>query len=415
MKNNEILVSVKFNIKNRVRTLSFLVVKDITLKEFIQGVYYGLKNFNPDESIDADTTLSIQDCFQAFEQYIKTHCELLILYTIMGEYSKVDITEQSMDVLDQQKKVKNNYDLSLSSLGIVTSSEFFITDNDMVTNVPQLFDKGDREKTYILRDNNTLEYNISTRRLNVIEPTVIDILPAGDMPTKAKGSLLDTIAPPLITGLGMVGIRFFISQFSSNSGLNDSMLAMTIAMPFMSAVTSLYNRRKQSKDYKQSVSEWKEKYEKYINETIIKKKIVQWQRDEIIYLNKVYPQMGVLFNEAGEISTVIFSRSQNDNDFMRISLGESDEIKPSFQIKAKQKDDIFYDIRYKLHTPRDRRDATPYIEIILPPKKKKRKGFQETAEELKNQFLLTELPYVFSTTQYDDDDSGEQKQGVIQR
>ena len=240
MKNNEILVSVKFNIKNRVRTLSFLVVKDITLKEFIQGVYYGLKNFNPDESIDADTTLSIQDCFQAFEQYIKTHCELLILYTIMGEYSKVDITEQSMDVLDQQKKVKNNYDLSLSSLGIVTSSEFFITDNDMVTNVPQLFDKGDREKTYILRDNNTLEYNISTRRLNVIEPTVIDILPAGDMPTKAKGSLLDTIAPPLITGLGMVGIRFFISQFSSNSGLNDSMLAMTIAMPFMSAVTSLY-------------------------------------------------------------------------------------------------------------------------------------------------------------------------------
>lgn len=128
----------------------------------------------------------------------------------------------------------------------------------MVTNVPQLFDKGDREKTYILRDNNTLEYNISTRRLNVIEPTVIDILPAGDMPTKAKGSLLDTIAPPLITGLGMVGIRFFISQFSSNSGLNDSMLAMTIAMPFMSAVTSLYNRRKQSKDYKQSVSEWKE-------------------------------------------------------------------------------------------------------------------------------------------------------------
>ena len=347
MKNNEILVSVKFNIKNRVRTLSFLVVKDITLKEFIQGVYYGLKNFNPDESIDADTTLSIQDCFQAFEQYIKTHCELLILYTIMGEYSKVDITEQSMDVLDQQKKVKNNYDLSLSSLGIVTSSEFFITDNDMVTNVPQLFDNGDREKTYILRDNNTLEYNISTRRLNVIEPTVIDILPAGDMPTKAKGSLLDTIAPPLITGLGMVGIRFFISQFSNNSGLNDSMLAMTIAMPFMSAVTSLYNRRKQSKDYKQSVSEWKEKYENYINETIIKKKIVKWQKDEIVYLNKAYPRMCTLFNQTSEISTAIFARSQNDNDFMRVTLGESDEIKPSFQIKAEQKDDIFYDVRYK--------------------------------------------------------------------
>lgn len=135
----------------------------------------------------------------------------------------------------------------------------------------------------------------------------------------------------------MVGIRFFISQFSSNSGLNDSMLAMTIAMPFMSAVTSLYNRRKQSKDYKQSVSEWKEKYENYINETIIKKKIVKWQKDEIVYLNKAYPRMCTLFNQTGEISTAIFARSQNDNDFMRVTLGESDEIKPSFQIKAEQK------------------------------------------------------------------------------
>lgn len=64
-----------------------------------------------------------------------------------------------------------------------------------------------------------MEYNISTRRLNVIEPTVIDILPAGDMPTKAKGSLLDTIAPPLITGLGMVGIRFLSVSFQAIQGL----------------------------------------------------------------------------------------------------------------------------------------------------------------------------------------------------
>ena len=48
------------------------------------------------------------------------------------------------------------------------------------------------------------------------------------------------------------------------------------------------------------------------------------------------------------------------------------------------------------------------LKLLYRQKKKKRKGFQETAEELKNQFLLTELPYVFSTTQYDDDDSGEQ-------
>lgn len=409
MKNNEILVSVKFEVGNLSRTLSFLVIKDTTLKAFVQGVYYGLgKMAKKSKEEQTSNTLTIQECYSAYEKYIKTHKEFLVFYTIMGQYAVLNITDESIDELDEKKTRKKNYDMPLSSLGIVTSSQILITDKDVVERVPQLFDDTDRQKTYILRENNTLEYNISTRRLNVIEPTEIDILPAGDMPAEQKESLLDTIAPPILTGLGMVGMRFLISKFTDNSAFNSSMMAMTIAMPFMSAVNSVYGRKRQSKEHRESVAEWKEKYEKYINETIIKKKIVQWQRDEIVYLNKVYPKMGVLFNEAGEISTVIFSRSQNDNDFMRISLGESDEIKPSFQIKAEQKDDIFYDIRYKLHTPKDQEDATPYIEIIIPPKKKKKKGFQETASELKNQFLLTELPYIFSTTQYDDENSGEQ-------
>ena len=410
MKNNEILVSVKIEDKNRSRTLSFLVIKDTTLKSFIQGVYYGLgKMAKKKEDGDESDTMTIQECYSAFERYIKTHRELLVLYTIMGRYAKLNINDESVDELDEKKPTRKNYDMPLSSLGVVTASQILITDKTVVESVPQLFEETDKQKTYILRENNTLEYNISTRRLNVIEPTEIDILPAGDMPAEQKGSLLDTIAPPIITGLGMVGLRFLIGKFTDNSAFNSSMMAMTIAMPFMSAVNSVYGRKRQSKEHLESVADWKEKYEKYINETIIKKKIVQWQRDEIIYLNKVYPQMGVLFNEAGEISTVIFSRSQNDNDFMRISLGESDEIKPSFQIKAEQKDDIFYDIRYKLHTPpREAEDATPYIEIIIKKKKNKKKGFQETAEELKNQFLLTELPYIFSTTQCDDENNGEQ-------
>ena len=413
MKNNEILVSVKIQNNNKERTLSFLVIKDTTLKAFIQGVYYGLGKMAKGSKENAEQmpeTLTIQECFSAFETYIKTHNEMLVLYTIMGQYAKLNITEESVDELDEKKTKKKNYEMPLSSLGIVTSSQILITDQRVVESVPQLFDSAEKEKTYILRENNTLEYNISTRRLNVIEPTVIDILPAGDMPAEQKGSIIDTIAPPLITGLGMVGMRFLIGKFTDNSAFNSSMMAMTIAMPFMSAVNSVYGRTRQSKQHKESVADWKEKYEKYINDTIIRKKIVQWQTDEIIYLNKAYPKMGVLFLEAGEISTVIFARSQNDNDFMRISLGESDEIKPSFEIKAEQKDDIFYDIKYKLYTPQGQSDATPQIEIIILPKKKKKKGFQETASELKNQFLLTELPYIFSTTQYNEGENGELEQ-----
>lgn len=416
MKNNEILLSVRFEVNNKERTLTFLALKDISLKAFVQGVYYGLKNLavqsdkkTGESKKSVDGTLSIGECAHAFEKYIKTHRELLVLYTIMGEYAHIDIAAESTDKFDERKRKKRNCDMPLSSLGIVTSSQILITEKSAVNYIPQLFDRADKEKTYILRDNNTLEYNISTRRLNVIEPTVIDILPAGEMPAKSKGSLLDTIAPPLITGLGMVGLRFLVSRFSGNSSFNDSMLAMTIAMPFMSAVNSVYGRVRQSKEHRQSVSEWKEKYEKYINETIIKKKIVQWQKDEIVYLNKVYPEMGILFNQTGEISTAIFARSQNDNDFMRISLGNSDEIKPSFEIKSETKDEIFYDVRYKLHPPVKGEHDTPYITIEIPDEKKRKKGYQETANELKNQFLLTELPYIFATTQESEGENGQKE------
>lgn len=416
MKNNEILLSVRFEVNNKERTLTFLALKDISLKAFVQGVYYGLKNLavqsdkkTGESKKSVDGTLSIGECAHAFEKYIKTHREFLVLYTIMGEFAHIDIAAESTDKFDEQKRKKRNCDMPLSSLGIVTSSQILITEKSAVNYIPQLFDRADKEKTYILRDNNTLEYNISTRRLNVIEPTVIDILPAGEMPAKSKGSLLDTIAPPLITGLGMVGLRFLVSRFSGNSSFNDSMLAMTIAMPFMSAVNSVYGRVRQSKEHRQSVSEWKEKYEKYINETIIKKKIVQWQKDEIVYLNKVYPEMGTLFNQTGEISTAIFARSQNDNDFMRISLGNSDEIKPSFEIKSETKDEIFYDVRYKLHPPVKGEHDTPYITIEIPDEKKRKKGYQETANELKNQFLLTELPYIFATTQESEGENGQKE------
>lgn len=416
MKNNEILLSVRFEVNNKERTLTFLALKDISLKAFVQGVYYGLKNLavqsdkkTGESKKSVDGTLSIGECAHAFEKYIKTHRELLVLYTIMGEFAHIDIAAESTDKFDEQKRKKRNCDMPLSSLGIVTSSQILIMEKSTVNYIPQLFDRSDKEKSYILCDNNTLEYNISTRRLNVIEPTVIDILPAGEMPAKSKGSFMDTIAPPLITGLGMVGLRFLVSRFSGNSSFNDSMLAMTIAMPFMSAVNSVYGRVRQSKEHRQSVSEWKEKYEKYINETIIKKKIVQWQKDEIVYLNKVYPEMGTLFNQTGEISTAIFARSQNDNDFMRISLGNSDEIKPSFEIKSETKDEIFYDVRYKLHPPVKGEHDTPYITIEIPDEKKRKKGYQETANELKNQFLLTELPYIFATTQESEGENGQKE------
>lgn len=45
MKNNEIMISARFEFgeKNKSQELSFLVLKDISLKAFMEALYYGLK------------------------------------------------------------------------------------------------------------------------------------------------------------------------------------------------------------------------------------------------------------------------------------------------------------------------------------------------------------------------------------
>ncbi len=406
MKNNEILISLRLQKTSgnseKTNTMFFLVKKDITLKSLIEGLYYGLKKkmkINGKEKSSEDE-LSAEESFLFFEKYIKTHRSVPVLYTIMGNFRNVNISEVKPDPLDKDHTVKPVYDFPLSSLGIVTSSMILITDREEFE-VPVLFDEAGRSKTYILRDNNTLEYNISTRRLNVIEPAKIDILPAGDIPADSKQSVFDVLIPPLISAAGMIGIKIVVKKLTGNSALNNSMMAMTVAMPLVSAVNSAYSYKRQGKKYVHSVADWKEKYENYISRMITR--IVKWQRDEIIYLNKVYPSMDTLFAQTAQISPAIFARSQNDNDFMKITLGQSDEIKPLFEISSEKKDDIFYDVYYRLVSPKSEEDdmnnGLPFIKVYIPEKKKKKKKVKEVQTDTKNRFLLTELPYNFANTQ----------------
>lgn len=397
MKNNEILISVKFESGAMTREMSFLVQKDMSLKALTEGLYYGLKKAAKKESDEKDEELSVKKCFRLYEDYIKTHSILLVLHTSMGDNVMFDFSGEAEDTFDKNK-IKPLPQCTLTGLGIVTGSCIYITDKDAVDNsdhsIQSLFSRSDITQKYILSSGNSLEYNISTRRLNVIEDSVIDILPAGDMPSASKGSILDVILPTLISAAGMIGIRYGISYFSSSTAINNSMLAMTVAMPLVSLVTTAYNFKKQRKEQKQSADEWKEKYENYISDTVIKR-ITDWQRDEITYLNNVYPPMGNLFDRTAAISSSIFSRSQNDKDFMKISLGQSDEIKPMFEIKSEKKDSIFSDVKYRLLT---KKNGLPYIVIDVPKKKKglKAKKVKETYENHKNQYLLTDIPYNFA-------------------
>ena len=380
MKNNEILVSAKFEGDGLSEEFSFLVLKDITLKALIQAIYYGLKKLDGHEKT-----------FDLLTEYLKTRKELQVLYNSRGDFNVIDFT----DTADEQPV----YDKALDELGIVTSTCLYFT---LDTEVKQqaLFRRV--ETSYILRSGDSLEYNISTRRLNVIESSVIDILPPGEIPAKDKGSILDVLIPTLLSTGGMLGARFLIMRFSeSAASMGDTMLLMSGAMGIVALVTSLYNYVKKKNEHRASVEEWKTNYENYIHRMI--NTIKEWQISDIKYLNSMYPNMGTLFKNTAEINGALFSRSQNDNDFMRITLGTSDEVKPLFEIRSEKKDNIFYDIYYKKTGDR--------IKIRIPSKKetKRRKSLttSERAKEDKNQFLLTDLPYVFANKGVDSEDVNE--------
>lgn len=381
MKNNEIMVSARFLDEEISEEISVLVLKDISLKSLIEAFYYGLKKSKDHEKAS-----------ELLERYLKTRKQLQVLYTAMGDHSVIDFTEKDEDGTPVFEK-------SLDKLGFVTSSCLLFTMDTQVNQVA-LFERV--KSSYILSRGDSLEYNISTRRLNVIEPSVVDILPAGELPEQKKSSLLDVLIPTLLSVGGMIGARYLITLLSpSNSAMGSTMLMMSGAMGVVSLVTTFYNYMKQKRETTTKTEEWKTNYENYIGRMI--ETIQKWQISDINYLNSTYPETDVLFQNTAEIKDSIFSRSQNDNDFMRISLGSSDEVKPMFEIKSEKKDEIFYEIKYKKHGDK--------IKIYIPSKKedKRRKKLtpDELAEEDHNKFLLTELPYVFANKGVDPEDPTE--------
>ena len=382
MKNNEIMISTKFEFNNhKTQILSFLVLNDITLSALIEAIYYGLKK-----------SKEYGDCFELFDEYIRTRKELQVLYTSKGSHSIIDFTQKVKDG-EESKRI---YDMELFKLGFVTSSCILVTLNTEVKN-SALFTKV--ENSYILKEKDSLEYNISTRRLNVIESSVIDIISPNDMPQRDKSTLLDVVIPTVLSTGGMLAARFLIMRLAPGaSSMGNTMLLMSGAMGVVSLVTSFYSYMKKRTDYKKNVEEWKTNYENYISRII--KTIKEWQESDIVYLNSVYPNMDTLFNNTSEINHIIFSRSQNDNDFMKISLGTSNEVKPLFEIKSEKKDNIFYDIYYKM------RKSNDGIDIIVLSKKADKKLKKLTPEEIsekeRNKFLLTDLAYNFANKGVDE-------------
>ena len=352
MKNNELLLTVSFQQDNT--ELVLLMDKDITLKAMLEALFYGLKQND-------------RTHFALFKAYARTHRDLMVLYRAINELSFIDVGA--------------NADKKLYELGIVTTSCVVIPSSGQVA-LQRLFPD---YRMPSLIDNRRLEYNISTRRIAVAEPSVIDIIPPGEMPGKHKRKFWDIIIPTVISMGALFAGRSLMALFNDNAS-GFSMIAMLMVTSVSTMATQTYNFFKQGRDNEKSISEWKSNYENYL--TRIWNRILDWQKSDINYLRTTYPNMDELFAKTAVLDRAIFARSQNDSDFFKINLGKSSQVQPMFEIKNDKKDEMFYDIGYRIHKD----DEDRRIEIILPPKKKNAKQPPQTRDG-----LLTDLAYNLST------------------
>lgn len=350
MKNNELLLSVRFEKDDFEMTL--LLNKDVTLKALLESLYYGLKTND-------------QEHFTLFKEYTKIYVQLVVMYRAKKELEFINVRE--------------NIDKKLYELGIVTTSCIIIPSTKKVRLKP-LFTNYELPA---LCDESKLEYNISTRRIAVAEPSVIDIIPPGEMPGRQKRNYLDVIIPTVISMGALFAGRALLALFRDDAS-GFSMLAMIMTTSVSTMVTQSYNFIKQGKDNEKSIEEWKTNYENYL--TRIWDRILDWQKSDINYLRTTYPDIDELFKKTALLDRAIFARSQNDSDFFKINLGKSKQVEPMFEIKNEKKDEIFYDIGYKIHKD----DKTRRVEIILP-KDKRRKDKVATSEYRDG--LLTDLAY----------------------
>ncbi len=351
MKNNELLLTIKF--ENDGEELSLLLNKDIALKALLEVVYYGLKQ--------NDSTH-----FAFFKSYVKTHSELVVYFRAKKELDIIKVDEKTLET-------------ELYKLGIVTTSCILIPKSKNVV-LTALFPRYDMPA---ICDKEKMEYNISTRRVAVAEPSVIDILPAGELPAGQKRSYLDVLIPTVISMAALCGSRALMALFNDNAA-GFSMIAMVMTTSISTMVTQSYNFVKQGKDNDKSVEEWKANYEKYL--TRIYNRILEWQESDINYLCTMYPAISELFSRAAALDRAIFARSQNDLDFFKISLGTSEQVVPMFEIKNEKKDEIVSEIGFKIHKD----DSERRIEIIIPPEKLGKKS--KIVSSIKPDGLLSELP-----------------------
>ena len=367
MESNKILIGIEFSDSNNntIGGFELMVLRDLSLNQLLEGIKLGLaKKANSKDPEEKSVC-------ERFNTIFTTYCNM---------YDSVIITSSNAGI-DSDILISEHGDEKLCDLGFITSTRI-------------LFNGSGQAKVYSLNNPDTIipafksefpQYNISSRQLSALDTEPVKIIPAPDPPSKPKLNILAMILPSMAMTVAMVlGRTLFMGGGNSTSSMG--MIGLTLSMMAVNIFVSLFNFRNQLKEHDEKLLEWKEHYEKYIAKTI--EKIGQRQVADAKKLNEEYPDIQSLFTDTMVVSERIYSRVQNDSDFMAVRLGSSNDVDALFKIEGDKTDAIFSPTKYKWNPSDDG------IEVVLFPEKQKSKKEKKQKELYdKTEDYLIDLPH----------------------
>lgn len=371
MKNNEILIVIQPEDGNSVYNQIVLKVdSNISYRRLIEGIAYGLKKHLQIDPPD--------------------------------EWKVVNVIETGV----------NDPNMSLRELGFVSGTilnrsgngdTWFFKESILES---QLFNKRYRHEIENKSLPHTMKYNIYNRVVTEMEETTIEILSPGKAPQPSRNSIWDTIIPIAVSFGTMYGLR---SVFVNNAA-NGMMLFMCFSVlgTFLAQICRHFislHRLRQSRDA------WKTNYESYLKRVC--KRIEEYQKLDVKYLNDCFPSMDKLIQEINLIRIPLFSRSIYDFDFMNLRIGNSSQVPSLFKIHHDVKEEIelgvgFYEENndIKVYLPNDDISTAPKwasrtISWIIKQKNRiLKKKITPDNNEVKTTGYLNELSEYLANVKY---------------
>ena len=356
MESNKLLIGVNFNyflnLKDKKEkheyVQEFIVPRDATLKQLFDGIYYGLKK-QVSEYINMGDTSS--EAYKRESICFKCCGECLNVLNEDGVYPYVSITSFDASVNTRSYNgifyvCKNDEQKKLYELGFLSSTRLVFDNVGNYQSYPVL-EKNEYRliSSAFLPNNNESrlvfpQFNISNRQLYKFNTESVQIIPPSQIPQKPKNNLLLSMLPMLIMSFSMILMRIMIGG-AGGIAMYGMYGVMAVSGIISSVIMTLFQRR----EYKKELFSWRQNYQKYIDRLC--GEIEERQRQQQRKLDELYPEIHTIIESLmpGRTDTFIngrvFSRTNNDSDFLTVRLGYSSKVETMFEIVAQKHDTMF--------------------------------------------------------------------------